>query len=111
VLLFKISSVPVTVLILFLVFWLLPNTKVPWRAILPRAVVIGLFLEALKWVNLLIWSWVYAKFSREFGSFRNSVTVLTWSLLAALCVLAGADWTARRVRRSIEAAEGVARDG
>ncbi|HNY41621.1 MAG TPA: YihY/virulence factor BrkB family protein [Bryobacteraceae bacterium] len=98
----KLTTIPSTLLILFLVFWLLPNTKVPWRAIVPRAVVIGLFLEALKWVNLLIWPWVYAKFSREFGVFNNSVTILTWSLFAALVVLAGADWTARSVRRSIE---------
>lgn len=103
VLLSKLCSVPVTVLILFLVFWLLPNTKVPWRALIPRAIVIGLFLEALKWVNLLIWPWVYAKFNREFGPFKNSVTILTWSLFAALGVLAGADWTARSVRRSMEA--------
>lgn len=98
----KLTTIPSTLLILFLVFWLLPNTKVPWRAIVPRAVVIGLFLEALKWVNLLIWPWVYAKFSREFGVFNNSVTILTWSLFAALVVLAGADWTARSVRRSME---------
>ena len=110
VLLFKASSVPVTILILFLVFWLLPNTKVPWRAIVPRAVVIGLFLEVLKWVNLLIWPWLYVKFSREFGPFKNSVTILTWSFLAALMVLVGADWTARRVRRSMEPEEGVAQE-
>jgi uncharacterized BrkB/YihY/UPF0761 family membrane protein len=115
VLLFKASSIPVTILILFLVFWLLPNTKVPWRAIVPRAVVIGFFLEVLKWVNLLIWPWLYAKFSREFGPFRNSVTILTWSVLAALGVLAGADWTARSVRRSMEvekeAGGGLAQSG
>lgn len=111
VLLFKISSIPVTVLILFLVFWLLPNTKVPWRAIVPRAVVIGLFLEALKWINLLIWPWLYAKFDREFGPFKNSVTILTWSFLAALVVLAGADWTARRVRRSMESSADASQPG
>lgn len=100
--LFKVASIPVTVIILFLVFWLLPNAKVPWRALVPRVVMIGLLLEILKWVNLAIWPWVYAKFSREFGPFRNSVTILTWSFVAALVVLAGADWTARRVKRSME---------
>lgn len=111
----KLTTIPITLLILFLVFWLLPNTKVPWRALVPRAIVIGLFLEALKWVNLLIWPWVYAKFDREFGPFKNSVTILTWSLLAALGVLAGADWTARSVRRSMEvekeAGGGLAQSG
>lgn len=113
--LLKLTTIPGTMLILFFVFWLLPNTKVPWRVIVPRAVVIGLFLEALKWINLLIWPWVYAKFSREFGVFINSVTILTWSFFAALVVLAGADWTARRVRRSMETSTqpsaGVAQSG
>jgi membrane protein len=96
--LFKIASAPLTIIILFLVYWLLPNVKVPWRQVLPRAIVIGLLLETLKWVNLFIWPWVYAKFHREFGVFVNSVTILTWSFLAALVVLAGADWSARRIR-------------
>lgn len=96
--LFKLASVPITIFVLFLIYWLLPNTKVPARAILPRAVVIGLALEALKWVNLLIWPWLYSKFQREYGVFVNSVTILTWSSLAALAVLGGADWSARRVR-------------
>jgi YihY family inner membrane protein len=96
--LFKLASIPVTILVLFLVYWLLPNAKVPARLILPRAVVIGLALEALKWVNLAIWPWLYSKLSREYGVFVNSVTIVTWSSLAALAVLGGADWSARRAR-------------
>lgn len=98
---FKLASIPITIFVLFLVYWLLPNTKVPARLILPRAVVIGLALEALKWVNLLVWPWLYTKLSREYGVFVNSVTILTWSSLAALAVLGGADWSARRARLSI----------
>lgn len=96
--LFKLASIPITIFVLFLIYWLLPNTKVPAREVLPRAVVIGLALEALKWVNLLIWPWLYSKFQREYGVFVNSVTILTWSSLAALAVLGGADWSARRAR-------------
>lgn len=96
--LFKLASIPITIFVLFLVYWLLPNTKVPARLILPRAVVIGLALELLKWVNLLIWPWLYSKFQREYGVFVNSVTILTWTSLAALAVLGGADWSARRAR-------------
>ncbi|MBE7544612.1 MAG: YihY/virulence factor BrkB family protein [Bryobacteraceae bacterium] len=100
--LFKLASIPITIFVLFLVYWLLPNTKVPARLILPRAVVIGLALEALKWINLLIWPWLYSKLSREYGVFVNSVTILTWSSLAALAVLGGADWSARRARLAQE---------
>lgn len=94
----KVVTIPITLLILFLVYWLLPNAKVPWRLILPRAIVIGLLLEALKVINLAIWPWVYSKFQREYGPFVNSVTILIWSFVAALLVLAGADWSARRAR-------------
>jgi uncharacterized BrkB/YihY/UPF0761 family membrane protein len=102
---FKIAAFPITVLMLFLVYWLLPNTRVPWRLLLPRAVIVAAVLELLKWVNLAIWPWLWAKFSREFGVFKNSVTILTWSFLAGLVVLAGAEWSARRARWEAEQAE------
>ncbi|MBI5280776.1 MAG: YihY/virulence factor BrkB family protein [Candidatus Solibacter usitatus] len=90
----KLASIPMTILSLVLVYVYLPNTKVSIKHVLPRAVLIGLALEALKWINLLIWPWLFAKFSREFGVFVNSVTILTWSFLAGLVVLAGAEWVA-----------------
>lgn len=107
----KLTTIPSTLLILFLVYWLLPNAKVPWRLILPRAVMVGLLLEALKWVNLAIWPWLFSKFSREYGPFVNSVTILIWSFVAALLVLAGADWSARRARLRHEAGEFITEAG
>jgi YihY family inner membrane protein len=98
----KVASFPVTVLVLYLIYVYLPNTKVPARLILPRAVVVGIVLELLKWVNLLLWQWLYLKFRREYGVFVNSVTILTWSFLAGLVVLAGGQWSARRARREQE---------
>jgi len=105
--LFKLASIPFTIFILFLVYWKLPNTQVPWRQVLPRAAVIGLLLEALKWVNWLTWPWFLNKFRREYGVFSNSITILTWSFFAALVVLAGADWSARRSR----VAEAISKTG
>ena len=98
--LFKLASVPFTILILFLVYWLLPNTRVPALQVLPRAAVIGVLLEMLKWINWFLWPWLLYKFQREYGVFRNSITILTWSFFAALIVLAGAYWSARRTRES-----------
>lgn len=99
----KIATIPLTLLILFVVYWKLPNTQVPWRLILPRAVLVGCVLEVMKWVNLAIWPWLYSKFDREYGPFVNSVTILIWSFIAGLVVLAGADWSARRARLRKEA--------
>ena len=94
----KLASFPITVLVLLLIYVYLPNTKVPVRLILPRAIVVGLVLELMKWINLLLWQWLYQKFQREYGPFVNSVTILTWSFLAGLVVLTGAQWSARRAR-------------
>lgn len=101
---FKLASIPFTILILFLVYWKLPNTRVPALQVLPRAALIGLLLEMLKWINWFAWPWFFTKFQREYGVFRNSITILTWSFFAGLLVLAGADWSARRVRAAEAAA-------
>lgn len=95
---FKVASLPVTILILFLIYWLLPNTEVPPKLILPGAIRVGVGLELLKWLNLLVWPLVHAKLKREYGVFVNSATILIWSFMAGMVVLAGADASARRAR-------------
>src|SRR5947209_17117595 len=50
-LLFKIAAVPLSILALFLVYWLLPNRKVPPARVVPAALAVGLILEAMKYVN------------------------------------------------------------
>jgi uncharacterized BrkB/YihY/UPF0761 family membrane protein len=61
----------------------------------PVAISVGLALEALKYLNILLAPWLDDKFEHEYNVFRYSVTILLWSFLAALVVLAGAHWTAR----------------
>jgi uncharacterized BrkB/YihY/UPF0761 family membrane protein len=95
ILFFKLAAVPLSILTLFLVFWLLPNAKIPPKQVIPVAIYIGLALEAFKYVDLLLWPLVKDKISREYGVFHNSVTILLWSFLIALIVLAGAEWAGR----------------
>ena len=47
-LLFKIAAVPLSILALFLVYWLLPNRKVPPARVVPAALAVGLILEAME---------------------------------------------------------------
>lgn len=96
--LFKLAAVPISILALFLVYWLLPNRKVDPRQAAPVAIVVGLVLEALKYVNLLIWPLFGAKLEREYGVFHNSATILLWSFIGAMVILAGAEWAARAER-------------
>jgi len=92
---YRVLAVPVTVLVLFLVYWLLPNCRMPAMRVLPVAFAVGLALELLKYINLLTLPWLWTKLEHEYGPFKNSVAIVLWSFLAAMIVLAGADWSAR----------------
>jgi YihY family inner membrane protein len=97
-LLFKAAAIPMSMLVLFLIYWLLPNCKIRPVQIIPSAIVVGLLLELLKYVNLWTWPFLRTKLQSEYGPFYYTVTIILWGFLAALVVLAGAEWTARRCR-------------
>jgi uncharacterized BrkB/YihY/UPF0761 family membrane protein len=79
---------------------------VPVRPIIPVAVVVGIALEMLKYLNVLTWPWLRAKLEAEYGPFVYSVTIVLWGFLAALVVLAGAEWAARRREQPALQSEG-----
>jgi membrane protein len=95
---FKGAAIPLSILMLFLVYWLLPNGKMPAGRILPAAIGVGLLLEALKWINLLVWPLLNAKLEREYGPFRRSVALILFSFFAAMLVMGGAEWASRPYR-------------
>jgi membrane protein len=102
---FRLVAILISVLVLFLIYWLLPNTKVPPRQVLPIAFIVGIALELLKYVNLLTWPWLRAKLQQEYGPFVYSVTLILWGFLASMIILAGAEWAARRRARLGETTE------
>jgi membrane protein len=93
---FKLAAIPVSMFALFLVYWLLPNRKIEPARVAPVAIVVGLVLEGLKYLNMLFANVIHQKLDREYKIFEYSVTILLWSFVASLVVLAGAHWTARR---------------
>jgi membrane protein len=90
VLLFKVAAIPISILALFLIFWLLPNRPIRPARVAPLAVLVALVLEAMKYVDLAIWPLLRPKLEREYGVFHNSVTILIWSFVAAMIILAAA---------------------
>ena len=94
-LMFKLAAVPISILALFLVYWLLPNKKIPPAKVVLPAIVVGLMLEGLKYVNLAITPYLQKKLEHEYFIFRYSVAILLWSFVASMVVLGGAEWTAR----------------
>jgi uncharacterized BrkB/YihY/UPF0761 family membrane protein len=95
-LIFKLAALPISILALFFVYWLLPNRRIAAVKVVPVAILVGLSLEGLKYVYLMVWGWLGAKLAREYGVFQHSVGILLWSFVAALIILAGAEWAARR---------------
>ena len=92
VLLFKVAAIPISILALFLIFWLLPNRPIRPARVAPLAILVALVLEAMKYVNLAVWPLLRPKLEREYGVFHNSVTILIWSFVAAMIILAAAQW-------------------
>jgi membrane protein len=92
---FKIAAIPVTVLGLFLTYWILPNRRVPALRVLRVAAMVGIALEGLKYLFLFVWPWLTLKLRNEYGPFEYSASLIIFSMVTSLLVLAGAEWSAR----------------
>lgn len=84
----------VSVLLFFLIYWVLPNRKVPARAVLPTAIAIGLMWEAAKFLYIMALPWL--DFQSVYGPFYISVGLMMWAFLTGLLLLAGAHFSATR---------------
>jgi YihY family inner membrane protein len=91
-LMMKIFAIAASIGIFFLIYWLLPNGKVPARAVLPAAIIMGLLSEALKYAYILALPWL--NFQEVYGPFALSVSMMFWAFLSGLLLLAGANLSA-----------------
>jgi membrane protein len=78
----------------FLIYWGLPNRKIPPRAVLPTAVVMGVLWTVAKYIYILVLPWL--DFGSVYGPFRVSVALIMWAFISGLLLLAGAYVTATR---------------
>ena len=83
-----------SIAVFFLIYWLLPNGKVPARAVLPAAVVMGLLSEVLKYAYIV--ALPRLNFQEVYGPFALSVSLMFWAFLSGLLLLAGAHLSARQ---------------
>ncbi len=90
----EIFAVVASILMFFLVYWILPHRKIPASAVLPTAVVIGLSWEAAKYLYVL--ALPRLDFESVYGPFRVSVGLMMWAFLSGLMLLAGAHFSATR---------------
>jgi membrane protein len=93
----KVSAIAASIAIFFLIYWLLPNGKVPARAVMPTAIIMGLLSEALKYGYILALPWL--NFAEVYGPFALSVSLMFWAFLTGLLLLAGANLSAEEHQR------------
>lgn len=96
-LIMKIFAIAASIAIFFLIYWLLPNGKVPARAVLPAAVLMGLLSEILKYCYILALPWL--NFQEVYGPFALSASLMFWAFLSGLLLLTGAHLSAQRQGR------------
>jgi YihY family inner membrane protein len=94
----KVFAIAASIAIFFLIYWVLPNGKVPPRTVLPVAIIMGLLSEALKYAYILALPWL--NFQEVYGPFALSVTMMFWAFLSGLLLLAGAHLSAEEHLRN-----------
>jgi len=90
----RICAVLASIGLFFLIYWGLPNRKVPARAVLPTAIVMGLLWEGAKYLYIL--ALPHLDFRSIYGPFEVSVGLIMWAFLSGLLLLAGAYVSATR---------------
>jgi len=93
----KVFAIATSITIFFLIYWLLPNGKVPALRVLPTAIIMGLLSEALKYLYIVALPWL--NFQEVYGPFALSVTMMFWAFLTGLLLLTGAHLSAREHNR------------
>ena len=101
----KVLAVAASIGIFFLIYWLLPNRKIPARAVLPSAMITGLVWEGAKLVYIAALPWLDLR--SVYGPFAISVGLMMWAYLSGLILLAGAHFMATRSLRRMANASGA----
>jgi membrane protein len=92
--LLQISAAVASILLFFLIYWILPNRKLPVRAVLPTAIVVGLSWELAKMIYVAVLPWM--DLHSVYGPFSVSVSLMLWAFVTGLLLLAGAHYSASR---------------
>jgi membrane protein len=90
----KICGGVASIGLFFLIYWGLPNRKIPARAVLPTAIVMGILWEIAKYLYIL--TLPHLDLRSVYGPFEVSVGLMLWAFLSGLLLLAGAYVSATR---------------
>jgi YihY family inner membrane protein len=90
----RICAVFASIGLFFLIYWGLPNRKIPALAVLPTAIVMGVLWEIAKYLYIL--ALPHLDFRSIYGPFEVSVGLIMWAFVSGLLLLAGAYVSATR---------------
>ncbi|MGC2636547.1 MAG: YihY/virulence factor BrkB family protein, partial [Acidobacteriaceae bacterium] len=90
----QIAVAFLSVSMFFLVYWILPNRRLPVRAVLPAAIFIGLAWD----LGRLVYIAVLPRLDLHavYGPFELSVSLMLWAFLTGLLLLSGGQYSATR---------------
>ena len=92
----KIFGMIASMMIFFLIYWLLPNGKVKYKAVLPAAIITGVAWEIAKMIYVACLP--YLNFEESYGPFSIAVTLIFWAFFSGLLLLGGAHLSAQDLR-------------
>lgn len=84
------------IVFLFLVYWLLPNCKVPARSVMRTSVIVGLIWLASRYVFVLVLP--HLDLRAMYGPFFVSVGIILWAYVSGLILFAGAQYSVKQFR-------------
>lgn len=90
-----IIALPVSIVMIFLIYWLLPNAKISVSRLLPSSIAVALLLQLSQFVNMLLWPWLRDKLKVDVPPFVQSISIIFWAFITTMIILAGAEWAAR----------------
>ena len=101
----EIASVPLVASICFMIYYFLPNGKVPVTRVFPAAIATAILIE----VGMIIYSLTLPlfRFREVYGPFALSVTLLFWAYAGAMILLFGAHLSAHKFVRNEGEEQGV----
>lgn len=102
-------AVVASILMFFLVYWLLPHRRIPPGAVLPTAIVVGVVWEAAK--HLYVFLLPRLDFESVYGPFRVTVSLMMWAFISGLLLLGGAHFSATRFALKLAREAGEADTG
>jgi YihY family inner membrane protein len=90
----QICALAASIGLFFLIYWILPNRRVPVRAVMPTAIVMGVLWTIAKYLYIL--ALPKLDFRSVYGAFEVSVSLIMWAFISGLLLLGGAYVSATR---------------